>query len=296
MDTPHSQTQPYTETPAPTRRFRFPTQAVVLYVSLLVFLFVVLAPFFWIVKSALSTPDQLFEIPPVYFPDATLDNFAELGRQLPIWAYIRNSLVSSGATAIASVAVSFLAAYAFARIDIPGGSIILWLFIITMALPEIATIVPLYRLLTIANLLDTVTGLVIVMASVLTPFTVWVLVAFIQQVPYEIEEAAIIDGANLFQILTRVTLPLTRPALVTMLVINFINAWNNLLYPLAFSATPASKTLSVAITEIFQARSPWGRPWNLVSALGVIMVIPAILLVLFSQRAIIRGLTRGAIK
>ncbi len=145
-------------------------------------------------------------------------------------------------------------------------------------------------------MLDTRTGLVIVMGSVLVPFTVWVLVAFIQQVPYEIEEAAIIDGANLFQIMIRIMLPLTSPALPTMLVINFINAWNNLLFPLAFSATAKSKTLSVAITEIFQARAPWGRPWNLVSTLGVTMVLPAIILVLFSQKAIVRGLTRGAIK
>ena len=267
-----------------------------LYLALFLFLFVVLSPFFWIVKSALSRPDQLFKIPPVYVPDATLENFKTLADQVPLYEYVRNSLIISTATALLSVALAFMAAYAFARIAVPGRNVLLWLFVLTMALPEIATIVPLYRLLAEAKMLDTRTGLVIVMSSVLVPFTVWVLVAFIQQVPYEIEEAAIIDGANLFHILTRIMLPLTSPALATMVVINFINAWNNLLYPLAFSATEKSKTLSVAITEIFQARAPWGRPWNLVSTLGVTMVLPAIILVLFSQKAIVRGLTRGAIK
>ncbi len=267
-----------------------------LYLALFLFLFVILSPFFWIVKSALSRPDQLFEIPPVYLPDATLENFKTLAEQVPLYEYVRNSLIISTATAILSVALAFMAAYAFARIAVPGRNVLLWLFVLTMALPEIATIVPLYRLLAEANMLDTRTGLIIVMSSVLVPFTVWVLVAFIQQVPYEIEEAAIIDGANLFHILTRIMIPLTSPALATMVVINFINAWNNLLYPLAFSATEQSKTLSVAITEIFQARAPWGRPWNLVSTLGVTMVLPAIILVLFSQKAIVRGLTRGAIK
>lgn len=267
-----------------------------LYLALFLFLFVVLAPFFWIVKSALSRPDQLFEIPPVYIPDATLENFKTLADQVPLFEYVRNSLIISTATAFLSVALAFMAAYAFARIAIPGRNVLLWLFVLTMALPEIATIVPLYRLLAEAKMLDTRTGLIMVMSSVLVPFTVWVLVAFIQQVPIEIEEAAIIDGANLFRILTRIMIPLTSPALATMVVINFINAWNNLLYPLAFSATENSKTLSVAITEIFQARAPWGRPWNLVSTLGVTMVLPAIILVLFSQKAIVRGLTRGAIK
>jgi ABC-type glycerol-3-phosphate transport system permease component len=194
------------------------------------------------------------------------------------------------------VAFAFLAAYAFARFEMPGRNILLWLFVLTMALPEIATIIPLYRIMSRAHLLDTITGLVLVMASVLTPFTVWVLVAFIQQVPYEIEEAAIIDGANLPQRLIRIVIPLTRPAIVTMLVINFINGWNNLLYPLVFSATDRSKTLSVAITEIYQVAGPWGPPWELISALGVTIVIPSIILVLISQRAIVRGLTRGAIK
>jgi len=280
---------------APNRRQVNWNQAA-LYVSLFVFLFIILSPFFWIVKSSLSAPDELFEIPPVYIPHISFENFEALADQVPLFEYIRNSLIFSVASALVSVGTAFLAAYAFARIAVPGRNVLLWLFVLTMALPEIATIIPLYRLLADMKMLDSLTGLVIVMSSVLVPFTVWVLVAFIQQVPYEIEEAAIIDGANLFQIFWRIMIPLTSPALATMLVINFINAWNNLLYPLAFSATTESKTLSVAITEVFQARSPWGRPWNMVSALGVAMVIPAIILVLLSQKAIVRGLTRGAIK
>ena len=269
---------------------------IALYIALFVFLFIILSPFYWIVKSSVSTPDQLFEIPPVYLPHVSFENYKALTEQVPLYEYIRNSLVFSVTSALVSVGTAFMAAYAFARISVPGRNLLLWLFVLTMALPEIATIIPLYRLLASVKLLDTLTGLVIVESSVLVPFTVWVLVAFIQQVPFEIEEAATIDGANLFQILRRIMLPLTSPALATMLVINFINAWNNLLYPLAFSNSTKSKTLSVAITEVFQARSPWGRPWNMVSALGVAMVIPAILLVLFSQKAIVRGLTRGAIK
>jgi len=246
-------------------------------------------PFFWIFKTSLSPRAQLFKDPPVYIPHVTFDNFTELADQVPLLKYTRNSLIFAGATAALSVAFAFTAAYAFARIPVPGRNFLLWLFILSMSLPEIATIIPLYRLLSNINMLDSRTGLTLIMTSVLIPFTVWVLIAFIQQVPYDIEEAAIIDGANLFKILWYIMVPLTSPALATMFVINFINAWNNLLYPLAFSGTAKSKTLSVAITEIYQARAPWGRPWNLVSTLGVVMVVPVIILVMFSQKAIVRA-------
>jgi ABC-type glycerol-3-phosphate transport system permease component len=190
----------------------------------------------------------------------------------------------------------FLAAYAFARIPVPGGDLLLWALVLSMALPEIVTVIPLYQLLRNMGLIDSVLGLSLVMCSVLAPFSVWVLVGFIQQIPRDIEDAATIDGASLLQVVWFVALPLVAPVLATVAVINFVNAWNNLLYRLAFSASPEAKTLSVAVTEIFQARAPWGRPWNLVSTLGLTMVAPIILLVFASQRAIVQGLTRGAVK
>jgi ABC-type glycerol-3-phosphate transport system permease component len=160
----------------------------------------------------------------------------------------------------------------------------------------VGTIVPLYQTLARMGLLDTLMGLILVLSSTLAPFTVWVLVSFIRQVPYEIEEAAIIDGASLLQVFVRILAPVTMPGLVTMGLINFINGWNNLLYPLSFSVTPSAKTLSVSITEVFAGYSPWGKPWELIMAVGVTMVFPMILLVLVSQKGIVAGLTRGAFK
>lgn len=266
------------------------------YLSLILFTLIVLLPFFWIAKSAFSSQAELFKIPPVYIPNPTLDNFRTLAEQVPLGQYILNSLRYATATAILSVALGYLAAYAFARIPVRGGKVLMWVLVLSMSVPEITTIVPLYRVLKNLGMLNTISGLVLITVSALAPFTVWVLVAFIQQVPREIEEAAIIDGASLLQVIWRILVPVTAPALATMVVINFVNAWNNLLYPLTFSATPDALTLSVAITQIFNARAPWGRPWNLVSAIGVTMVTPMILLVFVSQRAIVRGLTRGAIK
>ncbi len=267
-----------------------------IYIAFIVFSVVVLLPIYWMLRSAFAVQADLTQTPLVYLPSPTLHNFEMLIDQVPFVEYTRNSIVFSVGTTVTTLIVSYLAAYAFARLRIRGSGILLWVFLLTMALPDVGTIVPLYRILSRFNLLDTITGLTIVLSSTLTPFTVWVLVAFIKQVPYEIEEAAIIDGASLPTILWRILLPLTAPGLVTMGVINFINAWNNLLYPLSFSVTPASKTLSVSITEVFAGFSPWGRPWELIMAVGVTMVIPITLLILVSQRAIVRGLTGGAVK
>ncbi|MBI1879879.1 MAG: carbohydrate ABC transporter permease [Chloroflexi bacterium] len=235
-------------------------------------------------------------IPLLDIPPLTLRNFGTLIEQVPFFEYIRNSLIFAVATTFATLVVSYIAAYAFARLQFPGSGFILWILVLSMALPDVGTIVPLYRMLAGLSLLDTLTGLTLVLSSTLTPFTVWVLVSFIKQVPYEIEEAAIIDGASLPQIFWRILLPVTAPGLVTMGLINFINAWNNLLYPLSFSVSSGSKTLSVAITEVFAGYSPWGKPWELIMAVGVTMVIPMVVLVFVSQKAIVRGLTGGALK
>ena len=269
---------------------------VTIYLYFILFSLIILLPVYWLVRSAVATPADLNKVPPVYLPTPTLQNFKTLVEQVPFFDYLRNSLIFALTTTLATLTVSYIAAYAFARLQFPGSGLILWLLVLSMALPDVGTIVPLYQMLASLHLLDTITGLTFVLSSTLTPFTVWVLVSFIKQVPYEIEEAAIIDGATLPQIFWRILLPVTAPGLATMGLINFINAWNNLLYPLSFSISPTSKTLSVAITEVFAGYSPWGKPWELISAVGVTMVIPMVILVLLSQKAIVRGLTGGALK
>jgi multiple sugar transport system permease protein len=270
--------------------------SVSVYVSFVLFTLIILLPIYWMARSSIAHQNDLRKLPLVYVPTPTLQNFKTLVDQVPFYDYTRNSVIFSVETTFLTLLVSFLAAYAFARIQVRGSGILLWILLLSMALPDVGTIVPLYRILSKFHLLDTIPGLTLVLGSTLTPFTVWVLVAFIKQVPYEIEEAARIDGASLPVILWRIVLPVTVPGLVTMGLINFINAWNNLLYPLSFSVTTASKTLSVSITEVFAGYSPWGKPWELIMAVGVTMVLPVVFLILISQKSIVRGLTGGAIK
>ena len=266
------------------------------YISFAVFAFIVLLPIYWMLRSAFSQASDLTKVPPIYFPNPTLKNFQTLMVEVPFLQYSLNSLIFALSTTLVTLVVGFIAAYAFARIQFPGSEVILWILLLTMALPDVGTIVPLYQILKNMHLIDTISGITLVMSSTLAPFTVWVFISFIKQIPYEIEEAAIIDGASLPQILWHILLPVSMPGLVTMGLINFINAWNNLLYPLSFNTSPTSKTLSVAITEIYGGYSPYGKPWELIMTVGAVMTIPTVILIIFSQRAIVRGLTGGAIK
>lgn len=272
------------------------TLQILLYMGLMIFVFVALLPFYWLFLASLTPQHQLFSIPPNYFPDVTLANFAALTHQIPFVTYLINSLLFSGGSVLVSVILSFLAAYGFARINVPGSNALMLILVLSMALPPIVTVVPLFEVLRSLKLIDSVSGLTLVMGSVLIPFSVWVLVSFVKRVPVEMEEAALMDGARLPQVLWYVVIPAMVPALVTIIIINFINSWNNLLFPLVFSHSIASKTLTVSITEVFQARTPFGRPWGIISALGVTMVIPMIVLVLTAQKWIVSGLTRGSIK
>jgi ABC-type glycerol-3-phosphate transport system permease component len=267
-----------------------------LYLSVFVFVLIVLVPVYWMARSAFANIADLYKIPLIYFPAPNLHNVRTLMTQIPLFRYAWNSLAFALSTSIATLVVSYLAAYAFARLKFWGSGVLMWILVLSSALPDIGTIVPLYKLLQTLHLLDKIAGITLILSSALAPFTVWALISFIKQVPYEIEEAAILDGATLPQMLWHILLPVTLPGVVTMGLINFINAWNNLLYPLSFTTSPSSKPLSVAITEVFNGFSPYGKPWELIMTVGVVMTIPIVILVLFSQRAIIRGLVSGAIK
>uniref|UniRef100_A0A7V4TJ92 Maltose/maltodextrin transport system permease protein MalG n=1 Tax=Candidatus Caldatribacterium saccharofermentans TaxID=1454753 RepID=A0A7V4TJ92_9BACT len=273
------------------------TNLLVTYALLVLYVFVTLFPFYWIFISSVTPKHKLFSIPPLYFPRYfTMENFSRMINNIPFYAYLRNSLWFSLSSSAISVLLSFFAAYAFARIRFRGSNVLLLLFLMSIALPPITTVIPLYELYGRVNLLNKIEGMVVAMSSLITPFTIWVLIAFIKQVPVEIEEAAAIDGAGFFRILFRISLPLILPAVGTMFVINFITSWNELLYPLVFGVDAKSKTLTVGLTEVALESTAYGKPWDLMSALSVVMIIPVVVLVIIFQRTIVEGLTRGAIK
>ncbi len=273
------------------------SQSILTYVGFALFLFAIVLPFYYIFISAVTPSNELFQIPPKYFPShITLDNFARMANGVPLGAYFRNSLIFAVGSSAVSVIAAGMAAYALARVKFRGSTVVYMALILSVALPQIALLVPMFQTFQTFKLVNTHHGLILMMSSLMLPFTIMTLVSFINQVPGEIEEAAVIDGANTAQIILRIVLPLLRPALFTMFVINFIISWNELLYPLIFAQRIDTKTLSVGLTELTADASTYTRPWDLLSALSVLMIAPVLLIVLFGQRMIISGLARGAVK
>lgn len=272
-------------------------QTAITYISFALFAFIIGLPFYYIVVSSITPKNELFETPPQYWPaEPTLENYVSMAEAVPFFTYLRNSLIFAIGSSVLSVALSALAAYALARIQFPGSNLVYLALILSVGLPQIALLVPMFQTLQAFKMVNTHHGLILLMSSLVLPFTVMTLVSFIHQVPAEIEEAALIDGASRLNVILRIVFPLIRPALMTMLMINFIISWNELLYPLVFAQRVDTKTLSVGLIELSSDASTYTRPWDMMSALSVFMIVPVLLLILFGQRNIISGLARGAIR
>lgn len=278
------------------RNVRSPWQRLGPYVGFAVFLVVFGLPVYWILLSSILPPDQLLSSPPTYVTlHPTLNNFVRTAQQVPLGLYLTNSLIFAIGSSLVSVTLGFLAAYAFARHRFRGSNALLMLFLLTMALPQIATTIPLFRLFQSLGLVNTRTGLVLLESSMLIPFTVWTLVSFVKQIPKELEEAATVDGANFWQGLWLVVVPIMRPAFVTMFLVNFITTWNELFYPLVFANTDASRPLTIGLVQLTQVNSGTAtRPWDLMSTLSTFMIVPIMVLVAFGQRRIVAGLAAGS--
>ncbi|QSB16765.1 carbohydrate ABC transporter permease [Natronosporangium hydrolyticum] len=266
------------------------------YAGFAVFALIFGVPVYWILLSAFLPSDQLLSDPPTYFTTRpTLDSVERTVDQVPLWTYLRNSVVFAVGSATLSVGLAFLAAYAFARLRFRGSNVVLLLLLLSMALPQIATTIPLFRLYQSLGLVDTLHGLVLLQGSLLIPLTVWLLISFVKQIPVELEEAAHIDGSNFVQMLYLVVWPLMKPALVTLFIINLITAWNELFFPLVFSNSVDTRTLTIGLIQLTQVTSgTTSRPWDLMATLAMFMIVPIIVLVVIGQRRIIAGLTAGS--
>jgi len=267
------------------------------YLGFALFAFIWLFPFYFIVVSSFTPRYEIFQTPPRYFPlNPTLENYPNMMNTIPFWRFYQNSLIFAIGSTVVSTAFSAMAGYGLARLKFPGSNLVFLGLVLSVALPQVALLVPIREIYNTLHLNNTYIGLIILEASITTPFTVWIMVSFVNQIPVEMEEAALIDGATLWQTITRIVVPAMRPALATMLIINFINAWNEFLYPLIFATRNDTKTLSVGLVSLGREAIGTSRPWDLMSAMSTLMIIPVVILILFGQRAIVSGLTRGAVK
>lgn len=279
------------EVRASRRRFdlsRLPMHLILLFAALLVML-----PGYFMIITALKTQEE-YAVSKAGFPQAlVLTNFDTALRGGRFFTWFGNSLIlTGGAVALAGV-VAVLAAYAFARMRFPGREALLLLITGLMVIPPVVMIVPIFLMLSRFNLTSTHVGAIVVYAGLLAPFSVYLLTNFFRTIPHEILEAALMDGASSFNILRLVVLPLSVPALITMVVVNALWVWNDLLIALVLLPKDDLRTLMVGIT-VFGARFNSDVP---VAMAGMLLAsVPMIVLYLLGQRYFIRGLVAGAVK
>ena len=252
-----------------------------------------LVPTIYMIITALKS-DEEYAIDKLGFPHApVLDNFRSVLVDSPFVHWMLNSSILVAGSVVLSTAVSVLGAYAIATMQFRGRDMLLAISTSLMAVPPVVMIVPLFVLYTRLNMVSTFSGAILIYAGLITPFSVYLLTTFFRTVPRELYEAAHIDGAGQFTILMKVVLPLSLPALVTLVVVNSLYVWNDLLIAIIFLQDDAKRTLMAGIS-VFAGR--YNNQVPLTMAGMVIASMPMFILYVLFQKQFIRGLMSGAIK
>ena len=255
--------------------------------------FMALVPTIYMVMTALKS-DEAYAIDKLGLPDApVLENFRSVLVDSPFLFWMLNSSILVAGAVLLSTAVSVLGAYAIATMTFKGRDTLLALSTSLMAVPPVVMIVPLFVLYTRLGFISTYHGAILIYAGLITPFSVYLLITFFRTVPKELFEAARMDGAGQFTILLRVLLPLSAPALVTLVVVNSLYVWNDLLIAIIFMQEDSKRTLMAGIS-VFQGR--YNNQVPLTMAGMVIASAPMFILYVLFQKQFIRGLMSGAIK
>lgn len=251
-------------------------------------------PFYYAILTSLEDGQALFEVN--YLPKAlNLANYRSMLSGGVFDRQILNSVFVATVVVILSLFLAVTAAYALSRIKFRGRGLLLLTVLSVSMFPQIAVLSGLFEVIRFFGLFNSLWSLVFSYMIFTLPFTVWVLTTFMRNLPIEIEEAAIMDGASSFTIIRRVFLPLMWPAMVTTGLLAFIHAWNEFLFALTFTSTDTQRTVPVAIALV-SGRSEFEIPWGNIMAASVIVTLPLVALVLIFQRKIVSGLTAGAVK
>lgn len=255
-----------------------------------------LVPLFWIFSLAVK-PSSI-QADGKYVPrEITWDNFRLIltgGASDLFLPALRNSIIVCLLATVISVVLAMFCAYAIARLDFPGKKMILLVALGVSFFPVISLVTPLFDLWRNIGLFDTIPGLVIPYLALTLPLSIWVLSAFFQQIPWEMEQAAQVDGATSWQAFRKVIVPLAAPGVFTTAIITFFTAWNDFVFAISLTSDNA-RTVPAALA-FFTGASQFEQPTGAISAAAVLVTIPVVILVLIFQKRIVAGLTSGAVK
>jgi multiple sugar transport system permease protein len=255
----------------------------------------VLVPFLWLVSTSFKREVDYLAFPPRLLVDHwTIDGYRVLFRRNQLGHYFVNSVIITLTSTVLAVAFGALAAYSLARAHLPfrlNGLLAFWM-LLTRMYPAIATAIPYFLIVRDLKLLDTRWALIITYTAFNLPFVIWLMIGFFEELPPELERAAMVDGCNAWQRFIRIVLPISAPALVATAILSAILAWNEFLFAVMLTRVEA-KTLPVVMAGFITDK---GMLWDQMTALGVVTVLPVLLFAVAVQRYLVRGLTLGAVK
>ncbi len=264
------------------------------YLAVAFIVFVAVFPFYYAILTSFKTGTALFEVN--YLPRSfDLANYRAILTNGVFPRNVLNSVFVAGVTVAFALLLAVTASYALARVRFRGRGLLLMTILAVSMFPQIAVLAGLFELIRFLGIYNTPWALILSYVIFTLPFTVWVLTTFMRDLPVEIEEAAIVDGATPWVIITRVFLPLLWPALVTTGLLAFIGAWNEFLFALTFTSSETTRTVPVAIA-LLSGATQHETPWGAIMAASVLVTVPLIVLVLIFQRKIVSGLTAGGVK
>lgn len=263
------------------------------YATLLAVAAVLVLPLYWMLGTALKTPQQTFALPPEWIPNPIeWQNFVRVFEEVPFGRFILNTFLLVGLNIIGELFAVTLVAYGFARLRFPGRSFLFLIMLSTLMIPYQVTLVPRFILFSKLGWINTYLPL-FVPAFTGSSFLIFLVRQYMMSIPFDLDEAAYIDGATRFDVFWRIILPLSRPALVLVVVFTFVGVWNDFLQPLIYLNDPELFTVSLGLSFFQGTRE---TNWNLLMAGSLLATIPPLLLFFFAQRQLIGGIAIEGLK
>lgn len=274
-----------------------PLAKTIVWVILLIWSVAVLYPLLWTLLDALKNNEQFFLNAPWALPKVPLlwTNFSYVWSKYNFSTYFLNSIVVTAGSTLLGMILAAMTAYILARYDFKGNKIIFTIYISSMMIPFALALIPLFFLLNDLHLINTWPGLILVYAALNLPFGIFLLVGFYKSLPKEIEEAAIIDGTSHYGTFFRVMLPLSQPGLITVMITNMLNNWNEYFLGVVLTNEPTKYTLPIGLA-VMQAEMQYRVEWGPLFAGLLITTLPTLIVYIIFQRQIASGITAGAVK
>lgn len=261
------------------------------WILFVIFLLWTIFPIYWMLSSALKIEVSMFTIPPTWIFKPSLQNYKNLQKAFGIGKYVKNSLIAAGSSTLIAIIFGSMAGYGLSRGRIPGKKHIAFWMITTRMAPIVGVIVPLYILFKTFHMVGKLPALIIAYTTFNLPFAVWLMKAFFDDLPKEMEEAAQVDGCSKIRAFFVIALPLVKPGLVAVATLCFMFAWNDYGFAVVFTSG-ATQTLPVATARLM---TEYGIVWGQVMTLGTILLSPVLVIGILIRKHLVRGLTFGAV-